>query len=109
VALELELAVADLAQARAFYETSGFAPVDRDPWALQLGSARIRLREQRGPAVPRALMLWLDCDDFDGTYHRLRARLPINPPEVAFHGDIFFDVRDPDGHVLTFAAPATDI
>ena len=25
------------------------------------------------------------------------------------HGDIFFDVRDPDGHVLTFAAPATDI
>jgi hypothetical protein len=109
VAFELELAVADLAQARAFYETSGFAPAAGDPEALQLGSARIRLREHPGPGVRRALMLWLDCDDFDGTYHRLRARLPVNPPEVAFHGSIFFDVRDPDGHVLTFAAPATDI
>lgn len=109
VALELDLAVTDLAQARAFYQTIGFAPLTGDPEALQLDSARIRLHEQPGPAVRRALMLWLDCDDFDGTYLRLRARLSVNPPEVAFHGSIFFDVRDPDGHVLTFAAPATDI
>jgi predicted lactoylglutathione lyase len=102
------LAVSDLRRAVAFYQELGFELVD--DVTVQLGSARLRLRETPAPLVDRrALALWFKCDDFDGTYHRIRARIPIDPPEVAFHGDILFDVSDPDGHALTFYAPATDI
>jgi hypothetical protein len=31
------------------------------------------------------------------------------PPQVAFHGDIVFGLRSPEGHQVTFSAPATDI
>jgi hypothetical protein len=35
--------------------------------------------------------------------------MPIDPPQVAFHGDIVFGLSDPEGHRVTFSAPATDI
>jgi hypothetical protein len=35
--------------------------------------------------------------------------MPIEPPQVAFHGDIVFGLRSPEGHQVTFSAPATDI
>jgi hypothetical protein len=53
--------------------------------------------------------VWLVCDDFDRRYHQTRARVPTKPPQVAFHGDIVFGLQDPDGHALTFSAPATHI
>jgi hypothetical protein len=112
VASEPRLTVSDLPQALAFYENAGFheAGSGEHGLALQLGSARIHLRvDATQPRGPRALSLWISCDDFDATYRRVRSRIPVAPPQVAFHGSIFFSAVDPDGHTLTFAAPVTDV
>jgi hypothetical protein len=111
--VEAMAAVADLSRAAAFYQQVGFRPVEDgglgEGLALQLGSARVHLRERPGLGARRALHLWLPCDDLDGRYRQLSARMPIDPPQVAFHGDITLGLSDPDGHRLTFAAPANDI
>jgi predicted enzyme related to lactoylglutathione lyase len=112
VASEPRLSVSDLHEARAFYQNAGFEEVGSGDHglALQLGGARIHLREDPAqPRGPRALSLWLVCDDFDATYRRVRSRIAVDPPQVAFHGSIFFTAVDPDGHTLTFAAPVTDV
>jgi hypothetical protein len=112
VTCEPRLSVSDLQEARLFYRNAGFeeAGTGEHGLTVQRGEARIHLRED--PAQPRgrrALALWLACADFDATYRRVRSRVVVPPPQVAFHGSIFFTATDPDGHTLTFAAPVTDV
>jgi uncharacterized glyoxalase superfamily protein PhnB len=106
VEAEARLSVADMSRARAFYARVGFAEVEDA--VMQLGSSRVHLVEDRS-AGKHALGLWLTCEDFDEMYLRVGSRLEVQPPEVAFFGEILFGVTDPDGHRLTFSAPATDI
>jgi hypothetical protein len=106
VEAETRLSVTDLSRARAFYAQVGFAEVEEA--VMQLGSARVHLVEDRSGGK-RALALWLTCEDFDEMYLRVGSRLEVEGPEVAFFGDILFGVSDPDGHRLTFSAPATDV
>jgi hypothetical protein len=109
---ELILAVADLPGAAAFYQRLGFQIVDADlgeGLSLQLASARLHLRERPFSGSGRGVHVWLVCEDIDRQYRRLSALMPIDPPQVAFHGDIVLGVRDPEGHQVTFSAPATDI
>lgn len=110
VALEPRLEVSDLAAARQFYEALGFEPREdaNGSVTMHLQSARLQLQQAAGVAG-RALNLWLTCDDFDGVYRRVGARMRVDPPQVAFHGEILFTVMDPDGRRVTFAGAATDI
>jgi hypothetical protein len=112
-AAEAVLGVADLPRAAAFYEQVGFEAVDGadlgEGVSVALASARVHLRQRPGLGARRAFHVWLVCDDFDRRYHQTRTRVPTKPPQVAFHGDIVFGLQDPDGHALTFSAPATDI
>jgi catechol 2,3-dioxygenase-like lactoylglutathione lyase family enzyme len=109
---EALLAVADLPRAAAFYQRLGFERAHGGNLGgflgLAFGSARIHLRERPGLGARRGSRVWLVCDDFDRQYQRTRARVSTPPPEVAFHGDIVLNLRDPDGHPVTFSAP-TDI
>jgi hypothetical protein len=109
---ELILAVADRAGAAAFYERLGFQTAGGDlgeGLCLELGSARLHLRERAGLGPGRGIHAWLVCEDIDRQYRRLLARMPIRPPQAAFHGDLVLDLVDPEGHRVTFSAPATDI
>jgi ankyrin repeat protein len=111
---ELILAVADLPRAAAFYQELGFQTLDAgdglgEGVALQWADARLHLRQRPGLGAGRGVYVWLVCNDIDRRYRRLSARMPVDPPMVAFHGDIVLNLRDPDGHSLTFSAPATDI
>jgi hypothetical protein len=111
-AAELILAIADLPGAAAFYQRLGFRIADGDlgeGLTLQLASARLHLRERPALGARRGIHVWLVCEDIDRQYRRLSALMPIDPPQVAFHGDIVFGLTDPEGHQVTFSAPATDI
>ncbi len=111
-AAEVILAVVDLAGAASFYQRLGFQNVDGDlgeGLTFQLASARIHVRQRPALGPRRAIHVWLACEDIDHHYRRLGAVMPIDPPRVAFHGDIVLGLRDPDGHRVTFSAPATDI
>jgi uncharacterized glyoxalase superfamily protein PhnB len=67
------------------------------------------LRERGGLNPRRGVHVWLVCEDIDRQYRRLSARMSVRPPQVAFHGDIVLDLADPEGHHVTFSAPANDI
>jgi hypothetical protein len=115
VAAAARLSVSDLGKACAFYEAAGFArqpsgETEAEEIVLELRRARIHLRAASAPAPgERALSLWLACEDFDAAYHRLKSRMAVNPPEVAFYGGIELGLTDPDGRRVTFTAPVTDI
>ena len=93
----------------AFYGAVGFARVPGPEGLASYASRSATVHLREAEAVAPRITLWLTCDDFDGTYRALSSKLEVPPPEVAFHGDILFELRDPEGHRLVFNAPATDL
>ena len=102
----------EVAGTAAFYQRLGFQLLDGDlgeGLSLQLASARLHLRQRPALGSRRSIQVWLVCDDIDRQYRRLSAVMPIDAPQVAFHGDIVLGLSDPEGHRVAFSAPATDI
>jgi catechol 2,3-dioxygenase-like lactoylglutathione lyase family enzyme len=108
----LTLKTADMDRSVGFYEDLGFGRLyggrgsEFTSFAVGDGYLNIQLdRDYRpGPVWGRAIFF---VDDVDAMYRRAVAagHRPETAPADAPWGERYFQVRDPDGHELSFAHP----
>ena len=114
--LMLQMAVTDMAKAKAFYaEQMGFQ-VTKDVgqgnhhWvSLELpgGGASLTLSTMHGNMKPGTMALYLSTSDIEATYHELKAKGVEPTSEIANDlygpgsGVKWFRLSDPDGNVWT--------
>lgn len=117
------LIVADISRSLAFYvDLLGFARTiavpEQPPFvfvAVASGSIQIFLNlaadvlkehpEFAGKVTPSyANSMFIETDDVDAVYDRLKSRAPVVMPIVTqWYGMREFSIADPDGYVVTFA------
>lgn len=105
----LELPVADVARARAFYtEAFGWTFADFGPTyaATMSGDTDIGLQADRAEQTAAALPV-IDVMDLERAEATVRAAGgTVTRPIFAFPGGRRFHFRDPDGHELAAVQPA---
>jgi hypothetical protein len=111
------LETTDLSETIAFYgNLLGFV-VDsqwptENPTNCILDNGDVRLAfgtdpENRYPAPGLSGQLWIDVDDVMALHERLVGKVPIEwGPEVYSYGRLEFAIKDCNGYLLAFSAPA---
>lgn len=104
------LETADMARAVRFYENLGFSMryggVSSTFTSFFVGPNYLNLMRGRPSADPRGRVIFYVAD-VDAMYRRVLAAgwRPCFEPADAPWGERYFHLRDPDGHVLSFARP----
>ena len=109
--------VADVRRTTEWYARIGFAVEETHTdgeimtWALlSFGAGRVMFNAGGRPSTAerREVDLYVQVDDVQHLYHRIRSTVPIVCDlNDAFYGMREFTVRDPNGFWITFGQPLT--
>ena len=107
------LKTANLDQTIRFYvDLLGFSVDSKWPDGCILDNGQVHIAfgtdpQGRYPAPGLSGQLWIDVDDVRGLHEKLVAKVPIEwGPEVYDYGRLEFAIKDCNGYLLTFSAPA---